>query len=91
MALQRGTRRKGSTRRWRRLRLFILNRDDWRCKFCRGRGRMEVDHIIPRRLGGSDDPANLRALCRSCHIARHAKKYTPSQIRWQELVEELSS
>lgn len=29
----------------------------------------EVDHIIPVRHGGTDDPANLRLLCHACHVA----------------------
>lgn len=31
-----------------------------------------VDHIVPRRLGGSDDLSNLRALCAGCHNRRTA-------------------
>lgn len=31
---------------------------------------LEVHHIIPRSLGGSDHPGNLKTLCPSCH-----KKY----------------
>jgi 5-methylcytosine-specific restriction endonuclease McrA len=30
----------------------------------------EVHHIIPRGLGGSDHPANLKLVCQNCH-----KKY----------------
>lgn len=30
-----------------------------------------VDHIWPRRLGGTDHPCNLQAACRRCN----AKKY----------------
>lgn len=29
----------------------------------------EVDHILPVSAGGTDDPANLRLLCRRCHLA----------------------
>jgi len=41
--------------------------------------RWEVDHIVPVKDGGTDDPANLRVLCHECHIAagverRSAKK-----------------
>ena len=28
-----------------------------------------VDHIIPVKQGGTDDPDNLRLLCISCHNA----------------------
>jgi hypothetical protein len=31
---------------------------------CGGKFRLEVDHIIPRSEGGSNDPGNLRLLCR---------------------------
>lgn len=27
----------------------------------------EVDHIIPVAEGGTDEPTNLQAVCRSCH------------------------
>ena len=30
---------------------------------CGGRVRVEVDHVLPRALGGMDDAGNLRCLC----------------------------
>ena len=30
----------------------------------------EVDHVIPRSAGGSDDVQNLQSLCKPCH-SRH--------------------
>lgn len=45
---------------------------------------MEVDHIIPRTLGGKDEWKNLQLLHRHCHDEKTAidlteirKKYTP--------------
>lgn len=31
------------------------------------RESLEIHHIIPVRLGGTDDPTNLMLLCKSCH------------------------
>ena len=49
---------------WRELRRVILRRD----RMCRDESgcsepSAEVDHIIPKVQGGSDDPANLRGTC----------------------------
>lgn len=58
------------------VRAEILERDGFACSQC-GRGPdrvnriwLEVDHIVPINRGGSNDPANLRALCNLCHRAR---------------------
>jgi 5-methylcytosine-specific restriction endonuclease McrA len=31
------------------------------------RAALDLDHIIPRSKGGSDDPTNLQTLCPNCH------------------------
>jgi hypothetical protein len=64
--------------RWVRDRVW--RRDEARCAFvsadgrrCGGRGGLELDHIVPWARGGSsDDPANIRLLCRAhnLHLAR---------------------
>lgn len=56
--------------RWKKLRLQILNRDAWTCSYCGGEAN-EVDHIIPLKRGGSDDPDNLTAACRTCNARKH--------------------
>jgi 5-methylcytosine-specific restriction endonuclease McrA len=48
----------------------IKRRDGFACRRCGAMYRLEVDHIVPRRLGGSDDPSNLRTLCHDCHLNR---------------------
>lgn len=36
------------------------------CRSC-GRPANEVDHIVERRAGGTDDDDNLQSLCKPCH------------------------
>jgi hypothetical protein len=37
-------------------------------KVCGNRHQLQIDHIVPKAHGGSDDPSNLRALCRHHNI-----------------------
>src|ERR1039457_3991565 len=60
--------------RWQEVRTVVLNRDNHRCVACGttcARGEADVHHLMPRDLGGSDDPANLVTLCDGCHAAHH--------------------
>lgn len=60
-----------------KLRLEIYERDNWMCHICsepvdragdpNGNRAPSLDHLIPRSLGGSDDPSNLKTACRSCN------------------------
>jgi 5-methylcytosine-specific restriction endonuclease McrA len=58
---------------WVRTRRRILARDGYVCQLqwpgCEG-AATHVDHIVPRRFGGEDVDANLRAACRSCNQHR---------------------
>jgi 5-methylcytosine-specific restriction protein A len=61
---------RGYGSRWRKLREMVLRREPF-CRMCRAEGRLtpatEVDHIVPKRDGGTDSFDNLQALCKSCH------------------------
>ncbi|MEZ0393034.1 MAG: HNH endonuclease, partial [Pseudobdellovibrionaceae bacterium] len=37
------------------------------CENCRSTYALEIDHIQPKALGGSDESDNLRLLCKSCN------------------------
>lgn len=51
-----------------RIRERIILRDGAACVKCgKGVGPLEVDHVVPLHVGGSNDPANLELLCRDCH------------------------
>lgn len=63
---------RGSTTRWRRLRAYVLVRDGHRCHVCGGPAT-EVDHVVPRALGGTDDMANLKAICRKDNLAKGSR------------------
>lgn len=58
---------------WDKLRPMILRRDDYacRCERCQAsawpREASEVDHIVPKARGGTDDPSNLQAMHPECH------------------------
>ena len=53
---------------WRRRRHRILaNHPD--CAMC-GSAATDVDHIVPKAIGGSDEDDNLRSLCHRCHSRR---------------------
>ena len=78
------------SRRWQRLRRYILKRDKWRCRICGRPGRMEIDHLVPLEQGGDPwEPSNLAATCRTCHIRKTAAENTkagPEVVAWRELV-----
>ena len=67
-------------KRWRKVRLTILDRDGYRCQLCGKAGKMEVDHSTPLEHGGDAySPENLRCLCRGCHI-----EVTRQQEHWAQ-------
>lgn len=63
---------------WAKKRFQVLQRDNFRCKYC-GKNwedvTLEVDHIIPKSKGWSDDFDNLITCCRECNI-----------WKWKEIV-----
>lgn len=46
---------------------FVWQRDRGQCSQCGSVHALEFDHIVPKANGGTDDPINLRVLCRSCN------------------------
>ncbi|WP_305768861.1 HNH endonuclease [Candidatus Epulonipiscium viviparus] len=64
-------------------------RDDWfknnqpnangqykcvQCKNTFDKADIEIDHIIPKRKGGTDDLWNLQCMCRSCNRSKGARQ-----------------
>jgi ATP adenylyltransferase len=61
------------------LRYEILKLAKFRCELCgiaAEEKALEVDHILPRNHGGSDDLSNLQALCYSCNAMKRDRDDT---------------
>lgn len=46
------------------LRELVYRRDSYRCQECGTWEDISIDHVVARTCGGSNDPENLRTLCR---------------------------
>ena len=61
---------------WTKQRELVMLRDCGLCQVCAKQGIValatEVDHIRPKAEGGTDDDANLQAICGPCHKAKTA-------------------
>lgn len=66
--------REGRKRKYisRAVRKRIFERDAYRCVTCADWHDLEVDHIIPVAIGGTDDEANLQTMCGPCNLRKGA-------------------
>ncbi|MCT7975923.1 HNH endonuclease [Laspinema olomoucense] len=57
------------------VRVYVWERDRHQCQSC-GKTEQEtelnIDHIIPLAMGGSNDISNLQTLCRQCNQRKSA-------------------
>lgn len=68
----------------------VWRRDNHRCQecgvavACRNGCMPQTHHVIPKGLGGSDDPANLKTLCLVCHATKdslnHKKLFLDAHV-----------
>lgn len=65
---------RGYGTKWDKLRPAILKRDGYLCQSCKREGittrATQVDHIVNKAQGGTDEPGNLESICRRCHRAK---------------------
>ena len=88
---RREARRFYKSRRWRKMRRYVLERDRWRFQSCGLPGSGDVHHRVPllRDPGLALDPANLVTLCLPCHARadNFSRDGGPSEerLRWLRL------
>ena len=61
------------------LRFDVLKRAGGRCELCgvsHDEVALDVDHIVPRAKGGSNDRSNLQVLCRTCNAQKRDRDDT---------------
>jgi 5-methylcytosine-specific restriction endonuclease McrA len=76
--------RNGSSTRWRKLRLFVLKRDDYTCYYCGITTANTVDHLTPLHKGGTDELSNLVTACKHCNYSKGSKteqEYNRKRLR----------
>ena len=62
---------QGTLTGW-QLRSYVFHRDGHRCAYCENARaeRYELDHVVPKSLGGSDRVSNLVVSCHDCNEAK---------------------
>lgn len=88
---------RGSTSSWRRLRRYVLERDQWQCQLrldvCTAPNPDDLRHQTPHvhhthgRAITGDDPAHLAATCQPCNLkagdpTRHPDPPPRPHTRW---------
>lgn len=70
--------KRGYGYQWEKLRQKILKRDEYLCQPSLRKGLVvvaeEVDHIIPKEHGGTDEESNLQSISKVEHRAKTAKE-----------------
>lgn len=72
------TTERGYGHAWRQLREKVLQRDNYLCVKHLERDEIaeatDVDHIVAKEHGGTDEMSNLQSLCSTCHKEKTAKE-----------------
>lgn len=71
------------------LRNAVLRRAEAMCEFvdsrtghrCRSRRLLEVEHVVPVALGGTNEPRNLKALCRAHNLMMAERVFGEEKMR----------
>lgn len=79
---------RGYGSEWDKRRKRIMVRDGYLCQTCKRAGLTvrahQVDHIINKASGGTDEDGNLEAICRECHKLKTQREAQQAQRRTKE-------
>lgn len=64
-------------------RLYVYQRDGFRCMWCNSDKQLTLDHILPWSAHGSDHVDNLRTLCWDCN--EHRSNFRHIDDSWRPL------
>lgn len=66
------------------VRFNILRRDGFKCVYCGAKAfngaELQVDHIFPVSLGGSNSESNLITSCKECNQGKKAKLLNEAEV-----------
>jgi 5-methylcytosine-specific restriction endonuclease McrA len=73
---------------WNRMRFAIFKQYNYQCQLCGNysKGNLQLHHLKPKMLGGSDSPSNLVPLCSNCHY-----QVSIGNISWYDFRELINS
>lgn len=60
----------------------VLRRDNYTCQYCGNQtGRLTIDHILPRHLGGTHTWTNLVAACPPCNHKKGGRTVSQASMK----------
>jgi 5-methylcytosine-specific restriction endonuclease McrA len=71
---------------------YLFKKQNGKCNWCNGQftiddlNRMEIDHIKPKSLGGTNDWSNLQILHRHCHDSKTAQDGSLKRKKSEDVV-----
>lgn len=81
------------------VKLFVKNRDNEECQYCKSPNRLIFEHVIPQAKGGDGGEYNIVMACLSCNSLKKSNVWTPSNFEkltygnpeWGQRILQLSS
>jgi 5-methylcytosine-specific restriction endonuclease McrA len=63
------------------MKIEMLQNAKFKCQNCNSSYALQIDHIIPKALGGGDERENLRVLCRNCNLRAGIKDFGTKKMK----------